>query len=231
LLDRIRPVADGSDVIPVYIKVVDADGTLVDGSSATLDIKVTGAGTLIGANIARIAVQTQKARGGIGYALIATGTASGAVTLTATSTGLHSGHYTVRTKPYKGAYVTDGTHPTWQNIATLESQGAQNLALFKEATAATAQSGHAPADAVDDASESKWVADGPDPAWWQVDLGAPAELEQFQIVWETDETAYQYRILTSDDGATWTTSVDAHDNTTAVTTAVHQVQVTTRYIR
>ncbi|MFE4772932.1 discoidin domain-containing protein [Streptomyces sp. NPDC056713] len=231
LLDRIRPVADGSDVIPVYIKVVDADGTLVDGSSATLDIEVTGAGTLIGANIARIAVQTQKARGGIGYALIATGTASGAVTLTATSTGLHSGHYTVRTKPYKGAYVTDGTHATWKNIATLESQGAQNLALFKEATAATAQSGHAPADAVDDASESKWVADGPDPAWWQVDLGAPAELEQFQILWETDETAYQYRILTSDDGATWTTSVDAHDNTTAVTTAVHQVQVTTRYIR
>jgi hypothetical protein len=137
----------------------------------------------------------------------------------------------VRTESYAGTHVADGIHPVWKDIATLESQGAQNLALFKEATASTAQSGHTPADAVDDAAESKWVGDGPDPAWWQVDLGAAVELEQFQILWETDQTAYQYRILTSDDGATWTTTVDAHDNTTTVTTSVHQVQVTTRHVR
>ncbi|MFB8265693.1 discoidin domain-containing protein [Streptomyces sp. NPDC055955] len=231
LLERIRPVADGSDLIPVYVKVVDADGNLVPDSSATLDLEVTGNGTLVGADIPRIAVQTQKAQGGIGYALIATGTAGGSLTLTATSTGLADGAYTVRTEPYRGTHVTDGTHPTWKNISTLESQGAQNLALFKEATASTTQSGHEPGDAVDDAAESKWVGDGSDPAWWQVDLGASVALEQFQILWETDETAYQYRILTSDDGATWKTSVDAHDNTAAVTTAVHQVEVTTRYVR
>ncbi|RVU23769.1 beta-galactosidase [Streptomyces antnestii] len=231
MLDRIRPVADGSDLIPVYVKVVDADGNLVPDSSATLDIKVTGSGTLVGADIPRIAVQTQKAQGGIGYALIATGTAGGSLTLTATSTGLADGEYTVRTEPYRGTHVTDGTHPTWKNISTLESQGAQNLALFKEATASTTQSGHEPGDAVDDAAESKWVGDGSDPAWWQVDLGESVALEQFQILWETDETAYQYRILTSDDGGTWKTTVDAHDNTAAVTTAVHQVKVTTRYVR
>ncbi|MFF2505770.1 discoidin domain-containing protein [Streptomyces sp. NPDC058067] len=231
LLDRIRPVADGSDLIPVHVKVVDADGNLVTDSSATLDIKVTGTGTLVGADIPRIAAQTQKARGGIGYALIATGTEGGTLTLTATSTGLADGEYTVRTQPYHGTHVADASHPNWKNISTLESQGAQNLALFKEAAASTSQPGHEPGDAVDDAAESKWVGDGPDPAWWQVDLGASVALEQFQILWETDETAYQYRILTSDDGATWTTTVDAHDNTAAVTTAVHQVRVTTRYVR
>ncbi|MET9660298.1 discoidin domain-containing protein [Streptomyces sp. NPDC006510] len=231
LLERLQPVADGSDLIPVFVKVVDADGTLVADSSASLSLEVTGAGALVGENIPRIAVQTQKAQGGIGYALIATGTSSGPVTLTATSTGLQSGRFTVQTVSYTGSYVADGTHPKWKDISTLENQGAQNLALFKEATASSAQAGNGPANAVDGAAESKWVGDGPDPAWWQVDLGAPVDIEQFQILWETDQTAYKYRILLSDDADTWTTAVNAVDNTAKLATAVHQVQTKTRHVR
>ncbi|MGW1510749.1 discoidin domain-containing protein [Streptomyces sp. NPDC002394] len=230
-LDRTRPVADGSDLIPVFVKVVDADGTVVPDSSAVVTLDVTGAGTLVGHGIPRISAQTQKVRGGIGYALIAAGTTSGDVTLTATSDGLGTGVCTVRTTPYTGTYVVDGTHPVWRDVSTLEGQGAQNLALFKPATASTSEYGNGPANAVDDEGGTKWVGNGPDPAWWQVDLGAPAEIEQFQIVWETDRTAYRYRVLVSDDATTWTTAVDAADNTAMVAAVTHQVALTTRHVR
>ncbi|MEW2490579.1 discoidin domain-containing protein [Streptomyces sp. NPDC048411] len=231
LLERIQPVADGSDLIPVFVKVVDAHGTLVADSSASLTLEVTGAGTLVGDNIPRIAVQTQKAQAGIGYALIATNTSSGPVTLTATATGLKSGEYAVQTAPYTGSHVADGTHPAWKNISTLENQGAQNLALFKPATASTSQSGNWPDNAVDNEGHTKWVGDGPASAWWQVDLGTSADIEQFQIVWETDQTSYKYQILTSDDAGTWTTVVNAEDNTAKVATAIHPVQTKARYVR
>ncbi|MFD5386173.1 discoidin domain-containing protein [Streptomyces sp. NPDC127074] len=231
LLDRIQPVADGSDLIPVFIKVVDADGTLVADSSALVTLEVSGAGALVGDGIPRIAAQTQKVQGGIGYALIATKTSSGPVTLTATTDGLHSGRYTVRTAPYSGSHVPDGTHPEWKDISTLENQGAQNLALFKPTTASSSQSGNGPANAVDDEGHTKWVGGGQASAWWQVDLGTPADIEQFQIVWETDQTSYRYRILASDDASTWTTVVNAEDNTAKVATVSHQVQTKARHVR
>ncbi|MFE5300784.1 discoidin domain-containing protein [Streptomyces sp. NPDC056632] len=231
LLDRIQPVADGSDLVPLYVKVVDEHGTLVADSSAVVTLQVTGGGSLVGAGIPRIAAQTQKVQGGIGYALIATGTESGSVTLTATATGLESGQYTVQTAPYTGTHVPAGTHPVWKDISALESQGAQNLALFKPTTASTSENGNGPDNAVDGAGETKWVGDGPDPAWWQVDLGSSSDIEQFQIVWETDRTSYRYRILTSDDAVTWATAVDAADNTAMVATVVHPVRTTARYVR
>ncbi|MFD4659719.1 discoidin domain-containing protein [Kitasatospora sp. NPDC058444] len=231
LLDRIQPVADGSDLVPVYIKVVDEHGTLVADSSTTITLRVTGAGSLVGAGIPRIAAQTQKVQGGIGYAFVAAGTESGSVTLTATATGLESGQYTVRTAPYTGTHVLPGTHPVWKDVSTLESQGAQNLALFRPAIASSSENGNGPDGAVDGAGETKWVGNGPDPAWWQVDLETPADIEQFQIVWETDRTSYRYRVLTSDDAAAWTTAVDASDNTAMVASVVHHVRATARYIR
>ncbi|MFE7598664.1 discoidin domain-containing protein [Streptomyces sp. NPDC057494] len=231
LLDRVQPVADGSDLIPVYVKVVDEHGTLVADSSAPVTLHVTGAGSLVGAGIPRIAVQTQKVQGGIGYALIATGTQSGFVTLTATATGLEGGEYTVRTMPYTGTHVPAGTHRAWKDISTLESQGAQNLALFMPTTASSSENGNGPDNAVDGAGETKWVGNGQDPAWWQVDLGSPSDIEQFQIAWETDRTSYKYRILTSDDAVTWATAVDAADNTARVATSVHPVRTTARHVR
>ncbi|MFI1092471.1 discoidin domain-containing protein [Streptomyces sp. NPDC020917] len=232
LLKRIQPVADGSDLIPVFIKVVDAEGTVVAGSSASLTLEVTGAGTLVGDNIPRIRVQTQKVQAGIGYALIATRTSSGPVTLTATAAGLQSGEYTVQTARYSRSHVTDGTHPEWKNISTLEDQGAQNLAQFKTATASSSQTGNWPENAVDLSTDTKWVSNGSaTPAWWQVDLGTSADIEQFQIVWESADNVYKYQILTSDDGSTWTTTVNAEDNTAKVGTSSHVVKTAARYIR
>ena len=60
IADRgIEPVADGSDLIPVYIKVVDDNGTVVPDYEGKVHVEVSGCGSLVGENIPRIQVQDQ----------------------------------------------------------------------------------------------------------------------------------------------------------------------------
>lgn len=167
----------------------------------------------------------------IGYALLAVDTAPGDITLTATADGLESGSYTVATSPYSGRYMPDGRHPEWKDISTLEPQGALNIALNKPTTASSFQEGNIPGNAVDDDSDSKWVASGNIPAWWQVDLSQPSDISEFQIVWESDQANYQYAVLTSDDATNWTKVVDKESNTTKGGTVNHKVSTKARYVR
>ncbi|WP_328327816.1 MULTISPECIES: glycoside hydrolase family 2 protein [unclassified Streptomyces] len=232
-LSRIQPVADGRDLMPVFIKVVDEHGTVVPDSAHTVAVSVAGHGNLVGAGIPRIAVETQKVQAGIGYALIATGTRSGPVTVTVTADGLRAAHHTLQTRPSTAPAVADGHHSAWQDIATLEDQGTQNPALFKKTTASsTAQgTGNMPGNAVDDDETTQWLAAGTGTAWWQVDLDQRFPLDGFQIVWATALDACQYSILTSDDAKTWTTAVDETTNTTRAGTVTHSVHTTTRHVR
>lgn len=68
----ITPAADGSDMIPVYVKVCDKNGSLVYNSQQEIRIKVSGEGILIGDTISRIGINPQKVEGGIGFAFIRT---------------------------------------------------------------------------------------------------------------------------------------------------------------
>ncbi|WP_326793304.1 discoidin domain-containing protein [Streptomyces sp. NBC_00841] len=230
-LTRIQPVADGSDLIPVFIKVVDANGTVVPTSTAEIKLVVTGHGSLVGHDIPRIAVQTQKARAGIGYALLAVDKEPGDIKITATSDGLEAGSFTVATSPYSGSYLPDGQHPERKDISTLEIQGALNLALNRPATASSFQEGHSPGDAVDDDTDTKWVTNGNIPGWWQVDLGQSSDISEFQIVWESDQATYTYAILTSDDGTNWTKVVDQESNTAKRGTSYHKVSAKAQHVR
>ncbi|WP_406447750.1 discoidin domain-containing protein [Streptomyces sp. NBC_00876] len=230
-LTRIQPVADGSDLIPVFIKVVDANGTVIPTSTAQIKLDVTGRGSLVGHDIPRLAVQTQKVKAGIGYALLAVDTDPGDIKITATADGLESGSYTVVTSPYSGRHMPDGRHPEWKDISTLELQGALNLALNKPTTASSFQEGNFPGNVVDDDPDSKWVANGNIPAWWQVDLGQSSDISEFQIVWESDQATYKYAVLTSDDATNWTKAVDKESNTTSGGTVNHKVSVKARYVR
>ncbi|WP_405750911.1 discoidin domain-containing protein [Streptomyces sp. NBC_01411] len=232
-LSRIQPVADGHDLVPVFLKVVDRHGTVVPDSAHAVTVGVTGHGTLVGAGIPRIAVETRKVRAGIGYALIATGTRSGPFTITATADGLGAAHRTLESRPGTAPSVADGRHRVWKDIATLEDQGTQNPALFKKTTASSTApgTGSVPGHAVDDDETTHWVAGTTGAAWWQVDLDQRFPLDGFQIVWATEQTACQYAILTSDDAKTWTTTVDESANTTKGTTVTHAVHTTTRHVR
>lgn len=86
--ENIQPVADGSDMIPVYFKVCDSNGTLVNTSDVQIHISVSGEGSLIGDGIERIGINPQLVEGGVGYALIRTTCRPGKIHISVTADGL-----------------------------------------------------------------------------------------------------------------------------------------------
>ena len=70
--DGIVPVADGSDMIPVYFKVCDKNGSLIYNSGQEIRILVSGEGVLVGDTISRIGINPQKVEGGVGFAFVRT---------------------------------------------------------------------------------------------------------------------------------------------------------------
>ncbi len=83
-----------------------------------------------------------------------------------------------------------------------------NLAAGKAATASTCETAlhnNPAAHALDGSGDTRWCASGPEKAqWWQVDLGASTAFRFLSLTFEGEAAAYQYEILTSDDGAAWT---------------------------
>ncbi|WP_051899167.1 discoidin domain-containing protein [Sciscionella sediminilitoris] len=226
-LQRIQPVADGCDLIPVHIKVTDEHGTVVPDADTAISLSVDGPGKLVGAGIPRIGAERQKLRAGIGFALIATSNRSGPVTLKATADGLRTGRWTVWPQPATVPRVADGRHRTWRDIATLEDQGTQNPALFKHTTASGSAAGTRSGNAVDDDESTEWAPPtGSTSAWWQVDLGDRFDLIGLQLAWAAGTASYT--VQASDNAATWSTVIAA---TTGSATVTHHVTIRTRYLR
>ncbi|CAH1193086.1 Beta-galactosidase [Paenibacillus allorhizoplanae] len=214
----VQPIADGSDLIPVYFKVVDANGTIVPNYSGKVNISVTGEGQLVGRGIPRIGVEEQVVEGGIGFAFVRTSGTSGAIQINATSEGLVPGNAEVSTLPYQGQYVPDGLHTPWVGgVEKLESpaDSFQNIAIGKPITSSSEQSGNFAVNAIDDDASTKWTANGSSlPQWIQVDLGKNYSLIGFKMLWEMKAAAYKYYIEVSTDGVNWDKAIDRSANTT-----------------
>ncbi|MFD7078777.1 discoidin domain-containing protein [Streptomyces sp. NPDC059918] len=75
----------------------------------------------------------------------------------------------------------------------------------KPATASSAESSSlGAANAFDGAASTRWAsAEGKDPQWIRVDLGAGATVSRVKLTWES-AYAKAYRVEVSADGATWT---------------------------
>ncbi|MFF1556075.1 discoidin domain-containing protein [Streptomyces sp. NPDC058279] len=103
------------------------------------------------------------------------------------------------------------------------------LSQGKPATASSAEGAGTPAGAaVDGDNGTRWSSGFADPQWIQVDLGAPAQLNQVVLRWEA-AYAKSYRVELSTDGTTWSTAY----STTAGTGGVQTLDVTgtARYVR
>ncbi len=89
-------------------------------------------------------------------------------------------------------------HQSWA-ADTLLSQG-------KPATASSVEAaGLEPGKAFDGSPSTRWAsAEGVDPQWIRVDLGAAATVTRVKLTWEA-AYARAYRVETSADGSTWTT--------------------------
>ncbi|MGW7318900.1 discoidin domain-containing protein [Streptomyces sp. NPDC054854] len=105
---------------------------------------------------------------------------------------------------------------------TLLSQG-------KPTTASSIENAGTPAAAaVDGDNGTRWSSGFADPQWIQVDLGAPAQLGQVVLRWET-AAAKAYRIELSTDGRSWSTAYSTSAGVGGTTT--HDISGTARYVR
>ncbi|MFE6225841.1 discoidin domain-containing protein [Streptomyces sp. NPDC057854] len=179
----------GPDTQPPTVPVgLRATGTTADSASlawnaATDDVGVTGYEVYRGTTL--------------------TATVSGT---TYTDTGLAAAtpySYTVRARDAAGNRSAASTPLT---VTTAQAPG--TVTLLSQGRPTTASStegpGFEPALAVDGQSATRWAsAEGSDPQWIRVDLGAAAALSRVRLDWEA-AYASAYRIQSSADGATWT---------------------------
>ncbi|MBT2449560.1 discoidin domain-containing protein [Streptomyces sp. ISL-43] len=105
---------------------------------------------------------------------------------------------------------------------TLLSQG-------KSVTVSSVEGAGTPGSAaVDGNNGTRWSSQFADPQWIQVDLGAPAQLSQVVLRWET-AAAKAYRVELSTNGTSWSTAYSTANGTGGVQT--HDITGTARYVR
>jgi len=214
----IKPIADGSDMIPIYIKVCDKNGTIISNKnqleSFQIDLKVVGQGALIGANIARLGISKQQTEGGIGYGLIRTSENAGDIHISASSPGLKSVSIVIKTLPYKGSHVADSEHTKWKDetaltdVVTINKTGklppiiklTPNMLSFNgnENTVGLEK-------IIDGNPVTSWTANSRAllPVTLKIDLGKTVLLKGSRIIWGKDSDWYTYSLQGSVDGITW----------------------------
>ena len=230
----IDPVADGSDLIPVYVKAVDKNGTIVPDFNGSVHIEVAGQGALVGENMPRIKVEDQILEKGIGFAFVRTTDIAGDIKVTATSEGLADGVQTIATKEFKDTFVPNGNHKGWEKGEdSFEGEVLENIAFGKPVKVSSEQSGNYGKNIVDDDEGTRWCAiNGKFPQWVEIDLQKANAIAGFQMLWENSSSVYEYTIDVSNDGINWDTVVDKTGNTEVNTSQETQmVKTKGRFVR
>ncbi|MDL2255537.1 DUF4982 domain-containing protein [Parabacteroides sp. OttesenSCG-928-G06] len=210
----IQPIADGSDMVPVYFKICDKNGTLVNSSRAVIDIQVSGEGALIGGGIERIGVSPQEVEGGIGYGFIRTTKKAGKITITATSEGLEAGTAHVYSQPFSGNYVADGTHGRFHGneedgVVVKQSAWERQVSAREplpvaEVIVSGAQKDYPASHITDGNDKSWWIADSDVyPQVVTIGLKEAMRVLACRIVFQKDSSYYTHKIEVSRDGENW----------------------------
>jgi beta-galactosidase len=210
----IVPVADGSDMIPVYFRICDANGTLISDSKQRIHIDVQGEGTLIGDGIARVEINPQTVEGGVGFAFIRVSKNAGTIQVTASADGLESGKASVTTVPFTGQYVPVGQERIFtgheEDNVVVKPTGWQERVLLRPRIpieGVTVTSSHA-------VYPASHIIDGDDYSWWLADsdllpqvitvaLDKAQHVTASRIRFQKDSSAYKHKVETSTDGESW----------------------------
>ena len=102
----IPTIADGSDFVMVYVKVCDANGTVVPTDTSRISLTISGPGTIIGDGDSHVGVNPVKAEAGVAPILVRAGLTAGDIVVTGSQTNLTSGSVTIHT----GAFVGTKNH-------------------------------------------------------------------------------------------------------------------------
>lgn len=210
----IIPVADGSDMIPVYIKVYDKNGSLVYNSQQEIRITVSGEGTLIGDTISRIGINPQKVEGGIGFVFIRTTKKAGNITVEATADGLLAGKAEVRTAPYEVSCLPDGEHTAFtgkeeDNVVVKPSSWQKRMLerprlKIASIEVGSSQNGYPASNIMDNDDHTWWIAGEEKlPQVITLSLDRPVYVAASRILFQKDSSSYKHKIETSRDGEHW----------------------------
>lgn len=208
------PVADGSDMIPVYFIICDGNGTRVNTSDAEIDITVSGEGTLIGDNIRRVGINPQRVEGGVGFAFVRSTRKAGDIRISARSEGLVEGLAKVKTYPFEGQFLPDGNHasfsgneedgvvvkPTRWDKYLLEKP----VAEIENVDATSFQTDYPLSNITDGDDFSWWIAGGDAfPQVITLTLKESSDIIGSRIRFQKDSSSYKHRVEISEDGVTW----------------------------
>ena len=212
--DGLVPVADGSDMIPVYFKVCDKNGSLVCNSGQEIRIQVSGEGVLVGDTISRIGINPQKVEGGVGFAFVRTTKKAGKITVKATAEGLSSGEAEISTKPFEGIYLPDGKHAQFtgkeeDNVVVKPSSWQKHILerprlKIASVRVGSSQDGYPASNIIDNDDHTWWIA-GEDrlPQVVTLVLDRPAYVAASRILFQKDSSSYKHKVETSEDGERW----------------------------
>lgn len=210
----ITPVADGSDMIPVYVKVCDKNSSLVYNSQQEIRIKVSGEGTLIGDTISRIGINPQNVEGGIGFAFIRTTKKVGNITVEATADGLSAGKAEIRTVPAEISYLPDGEHTAFtgteeDNIVVKPSSWQKRMLerprlKIASVQVGSSQNGYPASNIIDNDDHTWWIAGEEKlPQVITLSLDRPVYVAASRILFQKDSSSYKHKVETSHDGEHW----------------------------
>lgn len=217
-LRNIQPVADGSDIFPVYFKITDKNETLKTRYHGKVHITVSGDGALVGQGVDRIAVAHQRPDAGVAFAFVRTSKKAGEITIKAEAPGLHPASLTVKTVPYTGEYVeTIGMkHWSGENQAEQAAASAGRLKIHKakigkrDIKSITASFPNVPERGTDKLFDgvtlvgTGWLSASDSlPQMLTIQLKKPHKLTASTLFWEKDSNWYTYDLEVSADGVNW----------------------------
>ncbi len=212
----IVPVADGSDMIPVYVTVCDRNGSRVYNSQKEITFQVSGEGSLIGDGITRIGVNPQKAEGGVAFAFVRTTRKAGTIKIRAMADGLTLGETEITTQAFCGKYLPDGNHHMFkgqeEDNAVVKTSSWQKRVLsmprlkIASVQVESSQKGYPSSHIIDQDDRSWWIAgDSKLPQTITLDLGNQTYVKASRIVFQKDSSSYRHKVETSEDGKHWLT--------------------------
>ncbi|MFD0717284.1 discoidin domain-containing protein [Paenibacillus sp. GCM10027626] len=120
----------------------------------------------------------------------------------------------------------------YKSDETLPGPGSlPNLALNKTAFSSSVEAaGLEASKAVDGNTVTRWSSGASNNQWWKVDLGSPTNFDQIVIRWEA-AFGKDYKIMISNDNATWTTIFTRQNFSGGTDTIVFSSMQNARYIQ
>ena len=216
----VAPVADGSDMIPVYIIACDSLGNRVPWADPVVQIRVEGQGRLIGEGVDRVGVECQRLEGGVGFAFVRTTRRAGSVCVVASAVGLGEAVEAIDVVAPTEQLLPSTKHDPYEGheedgVVVSEEQRLRDVVVSKpilKPLSVSASSAH-------ERYPAKNLTDGDVHSWW---LAAGAELPQTVVIelpsvqkvfaavlrFAKDSTAYGHKVQYSTDGTTWHTLLE-----------------------